>query len=99
VPGATVLERIRATVVSSATTVTLAGNGRLTPASVSESEDQPRRLVLDFPNVTSRAPVQTPVDGSLVHLVRQGLISPRLAEERAGNPQELRRLLGNVKAV
>ena len=40
-----------------------------------------------------------PMDGSLVNLVRQGLISPRLAEERAGNPQELRRLLGVVKAV
>jgi hypothetical protein len=39
------------------------------------------------------------MDGSLVNLVRQGLVSPRLAEERAGNPQEFRRLLGTVKAV
>jgi twitching motility protein PilT len=39
------------------------------------------------------------MDASLVTLVRQGLISPRLAEERAGNPQELRRLLGAVRAV
>ncbi|MEW6583484.1 MAG: type IV pilus twitching motility protein PilT [Actinomycetota bacterium] len=39
------------------------------------------------------------MDSSLVTLVRQGMISPRLAEERAGNPQELRRLLGVVKAV
>ena len=34
------------------TTVTLVGNGHLAPAGVTESKDRPRRLVLDFPNVT-----------------------------------------------
>ncbi len=38
---------------SNATTVTLVGNGHLTPTGVTESKDRPRRLVLDFPNVTS----------------------------------------------
>lgn len=75
VPEATVLERIRATRVAAATTVTLGGNGRLTPASVSESEDQPRRLVLDFPNVSSKAPSHTSVDGALVKSVRIGVNS------------------------
>jgi twitching motility protein PilT len=48
---------------------------------------------------TGSAHGMVPMDGSLVNLVRQGLVSPRLAEERAGNPQEFRRLLGTVKAV
>lgn len=70
VPVATVLDRVRASRTSAATTVTLAGNGRLTPADVSESETAPRRLILDFPNVTSKAPAQTTVDGPLVKRVR-----------------------------
>lgn len=75
VPEATVLERIRTTRVGAATIVTLAGDGRLTPSSVSESEDRPRRLVLDFPNVSSKAPSHTSVDGALVKSVRVGVNS------------------------
>jgi type IV pilus assembly protein PilQ len=69
-PAATILDRVRTSRTSSATTVTLLGNGRLTPADVTEAEERPRRLVLDFPNVTSKAPTQTVVDGPLVTLVR-----------------------------
>ncbi|MEN3340226.1 MAG: type pilus assembly protein PilQ, partial [Acidobacteriota bacterium] len=70
---ATVLDRVRASRTPTATTVTLGGNGRLTPADVSEATGQPRRLVLDFPNVTSRAPAQTTLDGPLVKRVRVSL--------------------------
>jgi type IV pilus secretin PilQ/predicted competence protein len=69
-PAATMLDRVRARQSPSATTVTLSGNGRLTPAEVTESRDRPRRLVLDFPNVSSRAPLQTMVEGPLVNRVR-----------------------------
>ena len=54
---ATILDRVWPSRPRTATTVTLGGNGRLTPADVSESPDQPRRLVLDFPNVSSTARV------------------------------------------
>ena len=74
-PAATILERVRASRTPAATTVTLSGNGRLTPADVTESEEQPRRLVLDFPNVASKAPAQTIVDGPLVKRVRVGVNS------------------------
>jgi type IV pilus assembly protein PilQ len=50
--------------------VTLGGNGQLVPASVTESHDLPRRLVLDFPGVASKAAPQTPVPGGLVRQVR-----------------------------
>lgn len=75
VPAATILDRVLATRVAASTRVTLAGNGRLTPATVSESEDQPRRLVIDFPNVTSKAPARTDGDGTLVKSVRVGINS------------------------
>ena len=49
--------------------------GLLTPARVTESENAPRRLVLDFPNVGSKAPAQTDIDSALVKRVRVGLNS------------------------
>jgi type IV pilus assembly protein PilQ len=67
--AATFLERIRSSRTTAATTVTLSGNGRLTPASVSETTTQPRRLLLEFPNLTSKAPGQTTVDSALVKKV------------------------------
>ncbi len=76
-PSATVIDRVRASRTANATTVTIGGNGRLTPADVTESDDDPRRLVLDFPNVATRAPAQTPVDGALVKRVRVALNSQR----------------------
>ncbi|HEY7498779.1 MAG TPA: type IV pilus secretin PilQ [Vicinamibacterales bacterium] len=72
---ATILERIQSSKSASATTVTLSGNGRLAPTGVIESKDKPRRLVLDFPNVTSKAPTQTAIDSPLVSKVRIGLNS------------------------
>ena len=39
------------------------------------------------------------MDSALVNLVRQGVISMQMAQERAGNPEELRRLMGQLKAV
>jgi type IV pilus assembly protein PilQ len=74
-PEATILDRVLTNAAAGATTVTLSGNGRLTPADVSESPDRPRRLVLDFPNVASNARAQTAVGGSLVKMVRVALNS------------------------
>jgi type IV pilus secretin PilQ/predicted competence protein len=68
--AATIIERVHSQHTRSTTTVTLSGNGRLDPSSLTESEDQPRRLVLDFPNVSSKAPAQTGVDGLFVKKVR-----------------------------
>ena len=70
VAPATILDRVRSRYTPGATTITLAGNGRLTPADVREPEGTPRRLVLDFPNVTSNAPPQVSVEGPLVKRVR-----------------------------
>jgi type IV pilus secretin PilQ/predicted competence protein len=73
--GATSLERVESKQTATATTVTLSGNGKLAPTNISESKDRPRRLVIDFPNVGSKAPTQTPIDSSLVTRVRVGLNS------------------------
>ena len=72
---ATILERIQSRQTAAATTVTLSGNGRLAPSAMVESKDRPRRLVLDFPNVSSKAPTQTAIDSPLVSRVRIGLNS------------------------
>jgi type IV pilus assembly protein PilQ len=72
---ATLLERIRTSKTASATTITLGGNGHLTPSGVSESKDRPRRLVLDFPSVTAKTPAITAVDSQLVTRVRVGVNS------------------------
>ncbi len=75
VPAATKLEKVRASHSDTATTVTLAGNGRLTPSSLTESDSQPRRLVLDFPNVSPAAAARTAVDSTYVTAVRVALNS------------------------
>ena len=69
-PAASVLDRVRASRSAGTMTVTLGGNGRLTPADVSEAASEPRRLILDFPNVSTKAPAQTSLDGPLVTRVR-----------------------------
>jgi type IV pilus secretin PilQ/predicted competence protein len=74
-PAATILDRVRSRYTPAATTITLGGNGRLTPADVTEAGGAPRRLVLDFPNVTSSAPPQVNVEGPLVKRVRVSLNS------------------------
>ena len=68
--SATIIERIKSSRTPGATTVTLVGNGHLAPAGVTESKDRPRRLVLDFPNVASKAPTQTAIDSPFVTRVR-----------------------------
>ncbi len=72
---ATLLDKVRANHTRTATTITLAGNGRLMPSSLTESDDQPRRLVLDFPNVSPAAAARTGVDGAFVKQVRVALNS------------------------
>src|SRR4029079_2409561 len=70
---ATQIEKVRATHTRTATTITLAGNGRLNPSALTESDDQPRRLVLDFPNVAAAAAAKTTVDSAFVKQVRVSL--------------------------
>jgi type IV pilus secretin PilQ/predicted competence protein len=69
---ATLIERIRSSRTANSTIVTLTGNGQLVPASLTEAENEPRRLVLDFPNVSSKAPSQVTVDSPYVRKVRTG---------------------------
>ena len=70
VPAATQLQNVQTSHTRTSTTVTLAGDGRLTPSSLTESSDQPRRLMLDFPNVAAAAAPRTGVDGVFVKQVR-----------------------------
>jgi type IV pilus assembly protein PilQ len=70
VTEATVIDRVVAAAYGDGVAVTLGGNGYLAPAGVAESRDLPRRLVLDFPGVSPKAPAQTPVEGGLVRQVR-----------------------------
>ena len=72
---ATTLDRVQSKKSPATTTITLSGNGRLAPSNVVESKDRPRRLVIDFPNVASKAPTQTAIDSALVSRVRVGLNS------------------------
>lgn len=72
---ATLLDRVRAHHTRTATTITLAGNGRLTPSSLTESDEQPRRLVLDFPHVSPAAAARTGIDSVFVKQVRVALNS------------------------
>ena len=75
IAAARVLESVRTNRSADSTTVVLGGDGLLTPARVAESENAPRRLVLDFPNVGSKAPAQSEVNSALVKKVRVGLNS------------------------
>ena len=71
--AATTIERVRTSRKGGSTLVTITGNGKLTPTGVSESRDLPRRVILDFPNVTSTVAPQLEGDGALVRRVRVGL--------------------------
>ena len=73
---ATTIDKIRAVHTRTTTTVTLTRNGRLVPSSLSEPDDSPRRLVLDFPNVAPAAGVsRVGVDSVFVKQVRIALNS------------------------
>jgi type IV pilus secretin PilQ/predicted competence protein len=72
---ATRLEKVRTAHRKTVTTITLEGNGRLSPSALTEADGQPRRLVLDFPNVTPAAAGKTSVDSTFVKEVRVSLNS------------------------
>jgi type IV pilus assembly protein PilQ len=73
--AATQIDKVRADHTRTATTITLAGNGRLVPSSLTESDEQPRQLVLDFPNVSPAVAARTGVDSVFVKQVRVALTS------------------------
>jgi type IV pilus secretin PilQ/predicted competence protein len=68
--SATTIDKIHAVHTRTSTTVTLTGNGRLVPSSLSEPDDAPRRLVLDFPNVAPAGVSRVGVDSVFVKQVR-----------------------------
>ncbi len=70
--AATVLQSVRVERGPGPIAILLGGNGPLLPGSVTEAEDMPPRVVVDFPGVTSTAPVQTNVGGA-VRRVRVGM--------------------------
>jgi type IV pilus secretin PilQ/predicted competence protein len=72
---ATSLETVSSTVRAGRTTVTLRGNGRLTPTDVSESAGAGRQLILDFAAVTPRAAARTAIESPLVSSVQVALHS------------------------
>ena len=74
-PNATLIHGVLSSPTATGTTVTIRANGRLVPASVTETPDRPRRLVLDFPGVASRAAAETAIDSDLVGKVRIALKS------------------------
>jgi type IV pilus secretin PilQ/predicted competence protein len=67
--AATMITTVRAEDATDKTTVTLIADGQLTPANVSELPDKPRRLVLDFANVSANASSRT-LSSALVQKVR-----------------------------
>jgi type IV pilus assembly protein PilQ len=69
-PPATSIVAVHAAHAANRTTVTLRGDGLLTPASVEELADPPRRLILDFLEVATKAAPQTTVASPLVTQVR-----------------------------
>ena len=70
---AATIERVRTSRQGASTVVTISGDGKLSPNGVTESRDLPRRLIIDFPNVASRAAAQTAGDGERVRKIRVGL--------------------------
>ena len=71
---ATTLENVRAAHAGQKTTVTLTGDGQLTPSNISEPAGKPRRLVLDFAEVSATTSAQD-VASPLVRKVRVGVNS------------------------
>ena len=71
---ATTLENVRAAHAGQKTTVTLTGDGQLTPSNISEAAGKPRRLMLDFAEVSANTSVQD-VASPLVRKVRVGVNS------------------------
>jgi type IV pilus assembly protein PilQ len=65
----TKITSVRAAIVNGQTVITLAGNGPLVPSAVTEAQDLPPRLVMDFPGITFTVPAQSPATG-LVKRIR-----------------------------
>ena len=63
--NATKLVGVRTAIINGQTVVTLTGNGPLVPGSVTEAEDLPARVVVDFPDVTFSVPPQSAATGSV----------------------------------
>ena len=72
---ATVIESFGAQHPGARTTVTLRGDGQLTPANVEETAEPPRRLVIDFAGVTSRASAPASLESPHVNGVKIGVNS------------------------
>ncbi len=70
---ATVIRDLQVTRRDAGTAVMLQGTGRLVATNVEESKDEPARLYIDLPNVTSALPGLTPVGQGAVRSVRIGL--------------------------
>jgi type IV pilus assembly protein PilQ len=69
-PLATQLNGVRASTVGGKTKLTISGNGRLVPSSVTEETDLPPRVVLDFPGVIPRTAAETKLSSGPVRRVR-----------------------------
>jgi type IV pilus secretin PilQ/predicted competence protein len=74
VAPATTLEGVRAAHAAGRTTVTLTANGALTPSNITEMAGKPRRLVIDFADVSAQTASQD-VSSPLVRKVRIGVNS------------------------
>lgn len=72
---ATAIESIRTTHTTTSTTVTIRGNGQLTPARVEEPAAVPRRLVLHFAGVLAKMQPPVRTDSPLVTKVRVVVMS------------------------
>ncbi len=67
---ATILRTVQTSLQDGAVEIVLGGNGKLEPSTVTETEDLPHRLVLDFDRVISAAPSMTVVGQGSVLRVR-----------------------------
>jgi len=74
---ATAIVGVETDVRPDSVTVTLHGNGVLSPARILEAEHLPPRLVIDFPNLALEAPALTPV---AIDPVRQVRVAPNSPE-------------------
>ena len=94
---ATSIDSVHAAHAANRTTVTLRGDGQLTPANVEEAPKPPRRLVLDFAGVMAKAAPQTLVASPLVKKVRvavnsrQPLVTRVVIELAAGSTYHIER--------
>ncbi|MCH7749340.1 MAG: AMIN domain-containing protein, partial [Acidobacteria bacterium] len=75
---ATALLSVGVEVEPDAISVTLYGNGALSPGAIHETEDLPPRLVIDFPHLAAEAASLTPIEIDPVKQVRVAASTPEL---------------------